>query len=376
MAGKRSRGSMRRLPSGRWQVRYTGPDGLRRTTGETYRTKADATRVLALIEAEIVRGAWVDPALSRQPFAVYAERWLKERPGLAPRTHELYRALLRLHILPVLGSRDIRDITPAVIRGWRQGLIDGGLGQSTTSKAYRLVRSIFATAVDDEVIVRNPCRIKGASVDRTPERPVLALDEVFRLAGVIEHRYRAMVLLAVFGSLRYGELLGLTRGDLDLAGARLHVRRAVAEVNGSLVVKAPKTAAGTRTVALPRWVSDELVDHLQRYAEPGEDGRLFVGPKGSSPRRSHFSQLWTRARAEADISEAVHFHDLRHTGNQLAAATGASTRELMGRMGHSSMRAALIYQHRTADRDRVIADALNLLVERVEDLVDESDRAS
>ena len=185
-----------------------------------------------------------------------------------------------------------------------------------------------------------------------------------------------MVLLAVFGSLRYGELLGLTRADLDLSGARLHVRRAVAEVNGSLVVKAPKTAAGTRTVALPRWVADELVDHLQRYAEPGDDGRLFVGPKGSSPRRSHYFQVWKRARVEADISEAVHFHDLRHTGNHLAAATGASTRELMGRMGHSSMRAALIYQHRTADRDRVIADALNLLVERVENGAGASDRAS
>ena len=103
---------------------------------------------------------------------------------------------------------------------------------------------------------------------------------------------------------------------------------------------------------------------------------MFVGAEGLAPRRSHFSQVWKRARVEADISEAVHFHDLRHTGNHLAAATGASTRELMGRMGHSSMRAALIYQHRTADRDRVIADALNLLVERVEDLVDGSDRAS
>ena len=131
----------------------------------------------------------------------------------------------------------------------------------------------------------------------------------------------------------------------------------MAEVNGSLVVKAPKTAAGTRTVALPRWVADELVDHLQRYAEPGDEVRLFVGPKGSSPRRSHFSQVWKRALAEADISEAVHFHDLRHTGNHLAAATDASTRELIrqglviargavadwARSGH----AALIRQSRT-----------------------------
>ncbi len=65
----------------------------------------------------------------------------------------------------------------------------------------------------------------------------------------------------------------------------------------------------------------------------------------------------------ADVQQALHFHDLRHTGNHFAAASGASTRELMGRMGHASMRAALIYQHRTSERDRAIADALDELIE-------------
>jgi integrase len=354
---------VRRLPSGRWQIRYTGPDGLRRSARATYPTKADANRALSLIDAEIIRGTWVDPRRDRHSLADYAARWAQERPGLSPRTVELYEGLLRLHIVPRLGRHDLRSITPGVVRAWRQGLLDGGVGPTTVAKAYRLLRAVLSTAVDDELIQRNPCRIKGASVERTPERPVLTLHESLALADAIDPRYRALVLLAVFGSLRWGELMGLTRVDLDLVGATVHVRRSVAEVASKLVIKEPKSQAGVRSVALPQWLIPELLTHLEEYAEPGSTGRVFVGAKGSTPRRGHWTKIWRAAKAKAGIDEAVHFHDLRHTGNHLAAASGASTRELMGRMGHSSMRAALIYQHRTADRDRLIADALDSLID-------------
>jgi len=87
----------------------------------------------------------------------------------------------------------------------------------------------------------------------------------------------------------------------------------------------------------------------------------FVGSKGATPLRPNFSSMWAGARDGAGLA-GIHIHDLRHTGNHFAAMTGASTRELMGRMGHASMDAALIYQHRTADRDRVIADAIDLML--------------
>lgn len=138
--------------------------------------------------------------------------------------------------------------------------------------------------------------------------------------------------------------------------------RAVHEPS-KLVIKEPKSQAGIRSVALPQWLIPELLTHLEQYAEPGPAGRVFVGAKGSTPRRGHWTKIWRAAKAKAGVDEAVHFHDLRHTGNHLAAASGASTRELMGRMGHSSVRAALIYQHRTADRDRLIADALDSLID-------------
>jgi integrase len=363
VAGRRTRGSVRRLPSGRWQVRYTAPDGQRRSAEHTYPTKADATKALSLIDTAIIRGSWVDPKRETSALGEYAQRWIQERPGLSPRTVELYSGLVRSHITPRLGGHPLHAITPGVVRSWRQHLLTAGVGPTTVAKAYRLLRAIMATAVDDELISKNPCRIKGASVEHTPERPVLTLQESFALADAIAPRYRALVLLAVFGSLRWGELMGLTRADVDLVQAMVHVRRSVAEVASKLVVKQPKSHAGVRSIALPQWMVPELQMHIENFAEPGAAGRLFVGVKGSTPRRGHWTKTWRAAKKRAGVPEAVHFHDLRHTGNHLAAASGASTRELMGRMGHASMRAALIYQHRTADRDRLIAVALDALID-------------
>lgn len=363
MGAKRVRGSFRRLPSGRWQVRYTGPDGLRRNLEQTFRTKADAEAAWSVVAGQMASHRWVDPDRGRATLAVYGEAWVRERAGISGRTRELYASLLRKHIVPGLGSVELRHLTPDRVRAWRQGLLDAGVGASTVAKAYRLLSAICVTAADDDVIHRNPCRIKGAGVETAPERPVLTLDEVMLLADEIMPRYRLLVLLAAFGSLRWGELLGLTRSDIDQASMMLEVRRSVAEVGGQLVIKSPKTSAGRRSVALPSVLRKEVDEHLACYAEPGPDGRVFVGEKGATPRRAHFVRIWRDAKQKAGVEESVHFHDLRHTGNHFAAASGASTRELMARMGHASMRAALIYQHATGERDRVIAEALDRLVQ-------------
>jgi integrase len=126
-------------------------------------------------------------------------------------------------------------------------------------------------------------------------------------------------------------------------------------------VKDPKTDAGKRVVAIPEAVLPELWTHLDRFAEPGPDGLIFVGPHGGRLRRHNFRKQWIKACRAAGIPVNLnpHFHDLRHTGNTLAAGTGASVKELMARMGHASPRAALIYQHATSKRDQLIAAAMN-----------------
>ena len=101
--GKRVRGSIRRLPSGRWQVRYTGLDGLRRTLEQTHRTKAEAEAAYAIVAADMATGRWVDPSLAGVTFGTYAARWVAERATITGRTRELYGTLLRLHLAPVPG---------------------------------------------------------------------------------------------------------------------------------------------------------------------------------------------------------------------------------------------------------------------------------
>lgn len=191
MAGKRRLGRVRELPSGRWQARYKGPDGFDRPAPGTFGSKQGAERWLILKEAEIIHGDWIDPGAGRVNFAEYATTWIDERPGLRPKTIELYRYLLRQHQLPTFGSTQVAGIREPHVRRWRKDRLDADVSVVTVAKAYRLLKAILNTAADDGLIRRNPCRIKGASVEKSPERPVLTVRQVFDLAEVIDPRYPA-----------------------------------------------------------------------------------------------------------------------------------------------------------------------------------------
>jgi integrase len=314
-----------------------------------------------LTEAEVMRGDWIDPDAGLVPFGEYAQAWVTERPNLRPKTIQLYGGLVRLHLVPTFGALAVQDITEARVRRWRKNLLDAGVGPVTVAKAYRLLKAILNTAVDDGLIRRNPCRIKGAGQEESPERPVLTMRQVFDLADAFDRRYRALVLLAVFCSLRWGELSALRRRHIDLASGTVHIQESVVELtDGSLVTGPPKSLAGRRVVSIPASLLPEILSHLEDFTASGEDALIFTGPKNAQLRRSNFSKAWRDATKAANLTD-FHFHDLRHTGNTLAGAAGASLRELMERMGHSTTRAALIYQHRTSERDKLIADAMGKL---------------
>lgn len=367
MAGrKRHFGSIRQRASGRYQARYRGPDGKLRSAPHTFARKSDAARWLTLKEAEIARGDWLDPDAATVPFDEYARQWIADRV-LKPRTLELYNGLLRNHLLPAFGPLAIAGIDEAAIRRWRKERLDAGplakrpYGPVTVAKAYRLLHAILATAADDQIIRRNPCRIDNAGKEDTPERQTVPLPVVFAITAAMPARYRLLVLLATFGGLRWGELAALRRDSIDLDACEIRVTQTSVQLDrGGLRTDSPKSAAGRRTVAFPAELVPELRAHLDRFAQPGRDGLVFIGPKGAQLRRTNFRPIWVRACAAAG-APGIHFHDLRHTGGTLAAVTGATIKELMARLGHSSPRAAMIYQHATRDRDQAIARALGTL---------------
>jgi integrase len=188
-------------------------------------------------------------------------------------------------------------------------------------------------------------------------------------------RYRARILLTTFASLRFGEVTALQRADLDIEACTVRVLRALVEVRGGgLIAGPPKSAAGRRTVSVPPLVVEAVRVHLDAFVGPELSALVFTGPRGGAIRRGNFRKLtaWTKTVAGLGLA-GLHFHDLRHTGNTLAAMSGVSTRDLMARMGHDSVRAAIIYQHATTEADARIAAALEAALVGDDAQADEDD---
>jgi integrase len=364
LVAKRSFGSVRKLPSGRYQARFNHPETKQVVLAPaTFAAKADATAWLAGAQTDIVRGHRAEVYVPTVTFETYAKGWLSNRV-LRPRTVELYQGLLDRHINPTLGRYPIGRLAPGNVREWHGQLSKADKpGPVTVAKSYRLVHAICETAYVDELISRNPCNLKGASVERSAERPVLSVGQLDRVVASMEERYRGMVILAAWCSMRLGELLALTRGDIDLEAGSVRVDKSAAEMaNGDRYVGPPKTAAGMRVMFIPPHVLGAVSSHLNEFTGPNAEDLVFVGIKGQPVRRASLYTAWRRALEGANLGpglEGFRFHDLRHTGATLAAGAGASTRELMARLGHSSTAAAMRYQHATSDRDALIARALS-----------------
>jgi integrase len=357
---KREFGALRQLPSGRWQAKYRHPRTNEFVSAHTtFTMRGDATRWLASVQREIERGTWIDPEWGTVTLRDYATSWLAQRT-LRPRTVELYQGLFDRYILAGLGQVELGSLSPREVRAWHVALLKlGRPGPVTVAKAYRLLRTICETAVSDEMIARNPCNLKGAAVEHSPERPVLSVAEVEALAETIEERFGALVLLAAWCGLRLGEALALTRADVGLEEGSVVIDKSAAELkSGERIVGAPKTKAGIRKVYVPPHVVPALRSHLERYTGPEPEDLVFTGTQRQPLRRASLYTAWLRATGQLGL-DGVRLHDLRHTGATLAAATGASTKELMNRLGHASSDAALRYQHATQDRDVAIARALS-----------------
>ena len=249
------------------------------------------------------------------------------------------------------------------MREWHSGLTVGtGLGANTAAKCYRLLRSILATAVADELILRNPCVVRGVGVERTAERPVATAQQVWDVAERIGDRYRVLVLIAGFVGLRVGELLGLERRHVNLLHQTITVEQQEQQLaHGQLVLGPPKSDAGVRTLVLPTFLAKELEHHLERFTGPRPGDRVFPGEKGGPLRRQCSPSTGHKLANPSGClgipvprSPPHREHDHR---------VGRSfDRELMHRMGHASPEAALRYQHATRP-DAALAAALGDLVQ-------------
>ncbi len=299
-------------------------------------------------------------------FGAYAADWLATRQvggrPIKDRTRSHYAQILARELVPAFGDAILSTITPADIRNWHAGcLVDR---PTMRAHCYSLLKTILAAAVDDELIDVNPCRVRGAGTAKRvhPIRPA-TLAELETIVAKMPERLRLAVICSSWLAMRLGEVLELRRGDVDLDTGVVRVRRGVVRVGGRLQVDTPKSAAGARDIAIPPHLIEVFRAHLIEHTRPGAGALLF--PSAADPNRwLQVKALYRdhhKARAAAGRDD-LRWHDLRHTGAVLAAATGATLVELMARLGHTTAGAAMRYQHAAHDRDRVVAAAMSELV--------------
>lgn len=358
-------GSIRKLPSGRFQASFLDPGtGLRVNAPVTYDLRDEAEEWLDKQYAHMKLGTYVSPERGATPLGEYAAQYIADRE-LRPGTRRNYDRLHgrwicgRAEGVPDLGRHKLKDVTPDIVRAWvtamRKATAEGG--RSQLAQAYALLRSVFVQAVEDELIQANPCRVKGAGRFGSSERQPLSAQEVAALADVIDSRLRLAVLLAVNAALRPGELFALQVKHLSLKGTTCTVKvdRGMTDVGGVVAFGPPKTEKSRRTLVLAPSVAAQLRVHVKDMTP---EALLFCASNGTPVREANRHKIIRKAGVKIARPD-IGWHHLRHTGLTLAAQRGATLAELMAMAGHTTPTMAARYQHATADRMARLAQELD-----------------
>jgi integrase len=358
--GNRRRfGAVRKLPSGRYQARYPGPDGRMRPADKTFPDKTTAERWLVRKEAEILEGRWRDPDDGKLTVEQWGERWFAAAsPELKPKTRALYSGLIRLWINPRLGSYLVRDVRPITVAEWIAGLRKAKLSASRIRTAYRVFAQIMQSAADNDLILMTPCR--GIKLPRLPEpEPRILTDaEVERLVSATKAPHDLLVKLLVFAGLRIGEAFALRRSDVDVDGGCITIDESLAEISGKQIFDTPKNHQ-VRRITLPAFLVRDLARHLDRNVGKAGSALLFVGRTGKA---LHYN-AWRTAHFDPAVESAglkdVTPHALRAT-HATWVADRHGVMAAAARLGHSNASVTTRHYARAVDgRDAEIAKKID-----------------
>lgn len=374
MAGKQGRrgwGRIRKLPSSkRFQANYVGPDKVRYNAPYTFTSRLDAEAWLASERRLIELSAWTSPPVraaaqtaSFETVSQYAGRWIAQRK-LSERTRREYESKLRLHIAPTpLGAVPIASLTAPMVRAWQAGL--DKKYPTRNAHCYSLLHAVCETAVtSDELLTVNPCQIKGAMYAPTQRKAViLSVEELAALAEAIRpERLKALVLLKAWCGLRWGEVIELRRKDIDNDAEVVRVRRAVGHRKGCHI--GPLKQGTPHTVVIPPHIRADLKHHLDVHVAKDEEALLFPPARGGCHLNDRVFRDYLDPALESigqkTGEDGMRVHDLKHFAGTMASRVG-NLRETMARLGHSTVKAALVYQGEVSGRDAEIAAALSTL---------------
>ena len=353
---RRGFGRIRKLPSGRYQARYPGPDGVLRPADRTFATQVDAGFWLDRKRIEIEDGRWLDPTEGQTTVRDWSARWLAAvSPQLKPKTRASYRSLINSRINPTLGDRELSALRPITVTEWVAEMRTGGLSPSRIRQAYRVLSQFMASAVDNGLISQTPCR--GVRLPRMPqtEPHILTQVEASRIVRKTSKPHDLLVALLAFAGLRIGEAFALRRLDVDVPGCIVHVDENLAEADGVLVFDTPKSHQ-KRQIRIAASLAKRLGQYLEDLPG-GDDALLFTNSLGRPLRYNQWRKAYFDPAVKAAGLTDVTPHDLRAShGTWVADKYGVMT--AAHRLGHSNASVTTRHYARpVAGRDDEVATA-------------------
>jgi integrase len=329
-------GSVNRTASGKWRASWTDTEGHRHYS-PSFPTKIAASDYLTNRRADQLNDVWIEPAKARARFGDVAAEFVEYRAArVRPSTVASDEAYLAAGALRHFARVPLGDIDVAVLDVWVADMIAAGKSPTTVHKYTLAARQVFDFAIRRGMIRHNPVEKLELPALVDHEAHYLDPDELDRLADAIVEHYRAAIYVGGYCGLRVGELFALDWTDIDLRHRELHVRRNAVEVKGRVIINAPKTKAGVRTVPIPAKVSSELAAHRLRLGAVG-GGLVFPGQRGAVTGSNRFrARFFAPAAAAAGLAPLTP-HDLRHTAISLWIAAGLDQKQVAVRAGHRSV---------------------------------------
>lgn len=352
-----SRGHIRQRGENKHQiVVYVGRDpktGKKVQQAQTiHGPRKEAEKALTAFLAAVDRG---QVPTDRSTLADYLSRWLGvHRHSVEASAHKRYEELLRVHVVPSLGTRQLRKLKPFDIQRLYTDLA-GKIENRTIQRVHRVLKQALSQAVAWEIIPGNPAQHVRPPRVQEPEPYVPDTDVLAAILRAATGKYcHEIFLVALYTGMRKGEILGLRWKDVDFEQRVLYVRQALEYSRGKAPrFKEPKTRAGRRQVALTPEAVQLLKAHRSRQLEVRlRAGRayddvldlVFAGEDGKPLRESLVRSQWDRSCRDAKVK--MRFHDLRHAHASFLLMQGVHPKVVSDRLGHSGIEVTMdIYSH-------------------------------
>ena len=357
---KQGDGMVRLRKDGRWEGRIVvdyDEKGNPKTKSVLAKTKGECEEKLRKLKKTL--GKSVERFNPEMPFGEWMDFWYQTfcKPALRETTKASYENIIYKHVIPSIGQIPLSKLTQNDLQQFyarlkRQGRLQyadklgAGMSDRMVRCCHARCRSALGKAIAEGLIIKNPSLGCKLPPKKSREMQILTPNEIVRfLAQAKEEGYYEMFLLELSTGMRRGEILGLKWSDLNMADGSLRIARQVVVAGGQVLVQTPKTKSSIRTVILPPYMVDALVELKKgktcewMFPSPVKEGEV----RNPTAIHHRFKLILKRAGCK-DIS----FHDLRHTFATMALENGMDVKTLSGIIGHISAETTLnIYSHIT-----------------------------